>query len=90
MWKKTTEATGRAWKFDNKYVWAAIFLIGNALGYSVPATLEGVAFPFADKTEVQKIEQRVDDLENAVFNTASVEQPTTPTPIKQKINVEGY
>ncbi len=98
MWKKTTEATGRAWKFDNKYIWAAIFLIGNALGYSVPATLEGIV-PFAYQSDVLVIEQRVDVLEDAVFGAKPepkeeeqpVEPEPTPEPVKKhRIKVEGY
>jgi hypothetical protein len=93
MIAKTTEAVGRAWKFDNKYIWSILFFVGSLLGYSIPETLEGYV-PFADKAQVQSIDNRVTALEDSVFGSKREEQPVeppaTPTPVKKKINVEGY
>lgn len=95
MLTKTTEAVGRAWKFDNKWIWSALVLVGSLLGYSIPESLD---LPFATHAEVKEaIEAHEATYHNSVvqpqpepsFSTKE-EAPATPAPTKRKINVEGY
>lgn len=88
MYKKSVDALGRSWKFDNKFIWTALVLIGSALGYSVDNI--PLELPFATKADIETIDSRIDALEQTVWGKPleleTIKLPPTPT----KVNVEGY
>ena len=82
MFKQTTEAAGRAWKYDNKWIWSVLVLIGGLTGYSLP---EGFDLPFVTHAELEAAKCQCGTIPVDVSDDIPEEPVVTPT-----INVEGY